>query len=113
MWARMLVAPGGATLANFDVIPVAVDVQVRKVTEYLGVTDTGGVDLEAARGPIQAAWRTGASEVVGPPGLAGTTAFLDPILWFFAKWGCSFCEARDQRPPISPACEHCRYPARR
>lgn len=40
MWIRMLAAPGGATISRLELLPVAVDVQVRKVTEYLGVTRT-------------------------------------------------------------------------
>lgn len=112
MWARMLVAPGAAHLANLNRVPVAVDVQVRKVTEYLGVTDTGGADLEGVRREIQAAWASRASEVQGPPGLAGTTAFLDPILWFFGKWGCTHCESVGARRPISTACAVCRFPDR-
>jgi hypothetical protein len=108
----MLVAPGGATLTNLEVVPVAVDVQVRKVTEYLGVTDTGSLELESARALIQDAWRSRADEVNGPPGLAGTAAFLDPILWFFAKWGCSHCERVAERVPISQACASCRFPRR-
>jgi hypothetical protein len=45
MWIRMLVYPSRAGITSMYAIPVAVDVQVRKVTEYLGVTDTGGSDL--------------------------------------------------------------------
>jgi hypothetical protein len=116
MWTRMLVAPGGASLSNLEVVPVAVDVQVRKVTEYLGVTDTGDRDLEDVRRPIQEAWGHRASEVVAPsdqPGLARTSAFLDPILWFFAKWGCSHCEAMKQKRPISDVCRlYCRFPSK-
>lgn len=33
MWVRMLAHPGGVRVENLDVVPVAVDVQVRKVTE--------------------------------------------------------------------------------
>jgi hypothetical protein len=41
LWIRELAYPGGADLTELEAIEVAVDVQVRKVTEYLGVTDTG------------------------------------------------------------------------
>lgn len=42
MWVRMLAYPGGAEITSLEVLPVAVDVQVRKVTEYLGVAETLG-----------------------------------------------------------------------
>jgi hypothetical protein len=47
------VHPGDATIANLEILPVAVDVQVRKVTEYLGVTMTRGLGLDDARPLIQ------------------------------------------------------------
>ena len=40
MWVRMMAAPGRAVISHMETIPVAVDVQVRRVTENLGVTDT-------------------------------------------------------------------------
>ncbi len=42
MWIRMLVAPGGAKIDNIEVIPVAVDVHVRRVTGNLGVLGAQG-----------------------------------------------------------------------
>jgi hypothetical protein len=109
MWVRMMAVPGGARVSGLEVLPVAVDVQVRKVTEYLGLTDTAGQDLDKARPVIQDAWRAAlrAHPAVGPPELEGTAAALDPALWFFAKWGCSHCERARQRQPISPVCDHC------
>ena len=53
LWVRLLAYPGGATISSLEVVPVAVDVQVRKVTEYLGVTETAGLDLEDVRATIQ------------------------------------------------------------
>jgi hypothetical protein len=112
MWVRMLAHPGEATLTSLEVVPVAVDVQVRKVTEYLGVTATEGLDLEAARPVIQSAWENDIRQngAVGPPGLEGTAAALDPALWFYGKWGCTFCERAGRRLPISHACARCRFP---
>jgi hypothetical protein len=110
MWVRLLVVPGGARITNLKVLKVAVDVQVRKVTEYLGVTDTGGHSLEKVRGVIQDAWEAQANEVVGPNEIEGTAAGLDPALWFMGKWGCTFCERWKRKAPISRACEHCRFP---
>lgn len=114
MWVRMLAHPGGGTIRSIDVLPVAVDVQVRKITEYLAVTDTGGLDLDAARPIIQAAWAGDVSEngAEGPPALDGTAAALDPALWFWAKWGCTRCERAGERLPIAGPCEACRYPTR-
>jgi hypothetical protein len=109
MWVRMLADPGAAQVENMAVLPVAVDVQVRKVTEYLGITQTAGQELEAARGEIQQAWRALADAAVGSPVLAGTCAALDPALWFFGRWGCTFCERTRRRMPISTACTACRY----
>ena len=107
MWVRMLVEPGGAALDELRILPVAVDVQVRKVTEYLGIADTRDIDLEAARPVIQEAWQRLASDAVGPASLSGTTAALDPALWFFAKWGCTFCERAKRKMPIHSVCEAC------
>jgi len=111
MWVRMLAVPGGARITGLETLFVAVDVQVRKVTEYLGVTATHGQDLERARRLIQETWaadvqRYGAE---GPPTIANTAAALDPALWFFAKWGCTFCERAGRRVPISEICEECRF----
>jgi len=109
MWLRMLVAPGKAMIRNAHSIPVAVDVQVRKVTEYLGISNTQGMALDAARPIIQQAWKVGAEAAVGPSGIAGTAAAIDPAVWFFGKWGCTFCERARKRMPISPLCDHCRF----
>jgi hypothetical protein len=115
MWVRMLAHPGGAAITSLEVLPVAVDVQVRKVTEYLGVTATEGLDLEAARPLIQGAWDADVHEngAVGPPGLDGTAAALDPALWFYGKWGCSYCERAGRKMPISRVCGRCRWPEAR
>jgi len=112
MWVRLLAAPGGAAITGLDQLPVAVDVQVRRVSEYLGVAETGGMALEKARPLIQQAWRTASDEAIGPTGISGTGAALDPALWFFGKWGCSFCEQERRRIPISEICERCLYSGR-
>ena len=112
MWVRIMANPGGAAIRRMETIPVAVDVQVRRATENLGVTDTRGLDLEDAKPEIQDAWRTAvrAAQVGGPAGIAGTCAALDPALWFFGKYGCSHCEQLRRRVPISRACDNCRLP---
>lgn len=61
MWVRMLAVPGRANVSSLELLPVAVDVQVRRVTEKLGVTDTAGVDLEACRSRIQRCGRPASS----------------------------------------------------
>ncbi len=111
MWVRMLAYPGGASITSLETLPVAVDVQVRKVTEYLGVTETHGQDLQLARSLIQAKWAEdvrlhGAD---GPASLSGTPAALDPALWFYAKWGCTRCERAGRRLPIADICQECRF----
>lgn len=112
MWIRLLACPGNARIASLEVVPVAVDVQVRKITEYLGVTDTGGLSLDDARPVIAEAWARDVMEhgSAGPSGLSDTSAALDPALWFYAKWGCTFCLRARRRLPISPVWERCRYP---
>ena len=112
MWVRIMANPGGAAIRRMETIPVAVDVQVRRVTENLGVTDTQDLELEDAKPVIQDAWREAvrAARFGGPAGIAGTCAALDPALWIFGKHGCSHCEKIDRRVPISGACENCRLP---
>ncbi len=111
MWVRMLAEPGSASITSLDALPVAVDVQVRKVTENLGLTATAGWDLERARPVIQDAWAADltAEGAEGPPALAGTAAALDPALWFFGKWGCTRCEQAGQLMPIAEVCDLCTF----
>jgi len=111
MLVRMLVFPGGAEITSLDGLPVAVDVQVRKVTEYLGVSDTYGMELEKVRRTIQQIWAVDVEEsgAEGPPSLEGTPAALDPALWFFGKWGCTYCERTGRKMPITDVCEACRF----
>lgn len=109
MWVRMLADPGEAKISNIGVLPVAVDVQVRKVTEYLGLTQTAGRPLEAVRREIQDVWMATAPAAVGPPALVGTSAALDPAIWFFGSLGCTQCERARKRVPISSVCANCRY----
>lgn len=111
MWVRMLAYPGGAFITSLDTLPVAVDVQVRKVTEYLGLTDTHGRDLERVRRLIQEAWATDVRHygAEGPDPIAGSPAALDPALWFYGKWGCTRCERAGRKLPISRICQECRF----
>ena len=115
LWIRLLAHPGGAQIASLDSVPVAVDVQVRKVTEYLGVTDTGGLPLDDVRAAIQETWArdVAAHGAAGPDGLEGTAGALDPALWFYAKWGCTYCFQANRKLPISPLCDECRFPSTR
>jgi len=110
MWVRMLAVPGDATIRNLEAVPVAVDVNVRKVTENLGIAHTQDRPLEEVRNMIQDAWRRGAPRARGPGPLQGTSATADPAIWFFGKWGCSFCERSGHRAPISEVCQRCRLP---
>ena len=109
MWVRIMAAPGGAVISNMESIPVAVDVQVRRVTENLGVTDTRGLPLRRVKRRIQSAWQeaVSAAHFGGPDQIAGTSAALDPALWLFGARGCSVCENQNHRIPISKACDSC------
>lgn len=109
MWVRILAFPGGATIANLDVLPVSVDVQVIRATRRLGVTDAGGLSEGSARREVQRCWREEVekSGTIGPPGLEDTCAALDPALWFWGKWGCSVCEQAGTQMPIGEPCVEC------
>ena len=109
MWVRMMVSPGRAVIDRIETIPVAVDVQVRRVTENLGVTATCGVSLRKAKPVIHQAWMDAVSEADfgGPPGIAGTCAALDPALWFFGRHGCGHCEKAGRKLRFGRACDHC------
>lgn len=110
MWVRMMAWPGGAAITRLETLPVAVDTQVKKVTEYLGVTNTSAFAVSAAKPTIQATWQAEADAAVGPDSLAGTAAALDPALWFFGKWGCTYCERVGRRSPINAVCSSvCTY----
>ena len=108
MWVRMLTAPGGAKINNMDIIPVAVDTHVRRVTGNLGVLDTRNMSEGEARRRVQDAWRVAvaSTRIGGPPAIADTCAALDPALWAFGKFGCSHSERTAQLVPISDKCEH-------
>lgn len=86
-------------------------VHVRRVTEYLGVTNTRMEELENVREKIQQSWakdvRKHGSE--GPGLLADTSSAVDPALWFFGKWGCSHCEDSRRRIPVASVCDECRF----
>ncbi len=47
------------------------------------------------------------TKIGGPERIAGTSAALDPVLWFYGKYGCSYCEKAGKRVPIGSACGHC------
>ena len=89
MWVRMMAEPGGARIGSMDVVPVAVDTHVRRITECLRVTDTRRLSMEKARPTIQRFWEkaVGAVDIGGPARIAGTCAALDPALWYFGKNG--------------------------
>ena len=114
MWVRMLAAPGGARIDDIDIIPVAVDKHVRRVTGNLGVVDTRDMSEGEARQVIQDTWRAAVAKtrIGGPPGIADTCAALDPALWFFGKHGCSHCERVGRILPIGRACDHCQLRTR-
>jgi hypothetical protein len=111
LWIRELALPGNAQIASLDTLDVAVDVQVKKVTENLGMLPTCGYEIEEVRQLIQDVWRADVRKngAAGPDPLLNTAAALDPALWFFGKWGCTFCAQWHGRSPISPLCAGCSW----
>lgn len=112
MWMRILANPGKAKIDRIDIIPVAVDIHICRVTENLGVTGRQRLDATKDRGIIQSVWRdaVATAKIGGPSGIRDTCAALDPALWYFGKFGCSHCKKVGQRVPISRACGHCQFP---
>ena len=109
MWVRMMANPGQARICRIETIPVAVDVQVRRVTENVGVAATCGLPLRKAKRLIQKAWMNAVSEadIAGPDRIAGTCAALDPALWFFGRHGCGHCEKAEKKVRFGRACDFC------
>ena len=109
MWVRIMAWPGGAEIKHMEKVPVAVDIQVRRATENLGIAETKGLKLREAKPLIQRACRDAVAkaDIGGPLEIAGTSAALDPALWFYGKYGCSYCEKSGKQKPIGRACFHC------
>ena len=109
VWVRIMADPGGAKIEHIEKVPVAVDVQVRRATENLGIANTRGLGLEEAKPIIQSACYEAVAQtnIGGPPRIVGTSAALDPVLWFYGKYGCSHCEKAGRKMHISRACKHC------
>ena len=114
MWIRIMANPGAARIERIAKVPVAVDTHVRRVTRNLGIVD-GSLEGATGKRMVQSAWREAvmAGDIGGPSGIAGTSAALDPALWFFGKYGCSHCEANGRSVPIGRACRACRFSSRR
>ena len=108
MWIRMLAAPGGANIKNMNIIPVAVDTHIRRVTGRLGVLDTRNMSEGEARYRIQQVWQDAVDviRIGGPPEIANTCAALDPALWAFGKFACRHWEKTAQLVPIKGTCDH-------
>ena len=109
MWVRIMADPGGAEIESIEKVPVAVDVQVRRATENLGIADTRGLKLRKAKPIIQKACyeAVAQTDIGGPDRIAGTSAALDPVLWFYGKYGCSHCERAGKQMHIGRACNYC------
>ena len=109
MWVRIIANPGAARIEQVAKIPVAVDTHVRRVTRNLGVVGAAGDGVTGKR-IIQSAWSDAvkAGNIGGPSGISGTSAALDPALWYFGKYGCSHCETNARQVPIGRACRACR-----
>lgn len=109
MWIRMMANPGRAVIDRIETIAVAVDVQVRRATESLGVATTHGLPPRKAKRVIQQTWKNAVSEadIAGPAGIEGTCAALDPALWFFGRHGCGHCKKVDEKVSFGRACDFC------
>jgi hypothetical protein len=109
MWIRMLAFPGGANITGIEIIPVAVDTHVQRVTEMLGLVQPHKLD-DAHRAAIQAVWFRAAKEAGGygaPREIDGTAAGIDPALWALGRKGCTRCEAARRKIPVGPVCQMC------
>ena len=73
-------------------------------------TFTDGITLESGTLDLTAT----NSSVINFTGTSGEVEFtpgaLDPALWFYAKWGCTFCQHAGAKLPISAVCAGCRFP---
>ena len=109
MWIRMMVNPGRARIDRIEAVPVAVDVQVRRATENLGVTATRDLPLRRAKPVIHETWMSAVAEadIGGPSGISGTCSALDPALWFFGKHGCGHCKKAGKKVRFGRACDFC------
>lgn len=109
MWVRIMADPGRAKIERIEKVPVAVDVQVRRATENLGIANTRGLKLREAKPIIQSACHEAVdqTDIGGPSRIAGTSAALDPVLWFYGKYGCSHCEKAGKQMHIGRACNYC------
>lgn len=77
---RDLAIQGEAILTNLNQLPVAVEVPIRKPTEYRSIIDTGCLEVGEAGSRIQRARLGVENGAVGPGTLASTYAALDPAL---------------------------------
>ena len=110
MWVRMLVFPGGARITGMEVIPVAVDTHVQRVTEMLGLVAVQALDGRH-RTRIQRVWFDAvrlAGRYEGPPGIDGTAAGIDPALWALGRTGLLPLRAGTPQDPgwadLQPVC---------
>lgn len=112
MWISIMADPcqGGARISRIDAVPVAVDVHVKRVTEYLGLASTQGLSIAKATPIIQKIWKDAVktADIGGPPGIRGTCAALDQALWAFGRDGCSICNIQNCGCPLhDDVCDHC------
>jgi hypothetical protein len=109
MWVRMLAYPGGAAIGGLEVIPVAVDTHVQRVTEMLGLVAPRDLD-DSHRRRIQSVWFEAVADAGAfgaPAGIDGTAAGLDPALWALGKEGCSRCERAGGKVSVGAICDLC------
>ena len=100
---------GEAAISGLEVIPVAVDTHVQRVTEMLGLAEPRNLD-DSHRARIQAIWFEAVAQAGSfgaPDGIEGTAAGLDPALWALGKEGCSRCEKSARKIPVGSICDPC------
>ncbi len=101
--------PGSADVRGIEVIPVAVDTHVQRVTEMLGLVPVRELNGRH-RQEIQDVWFDGvgmSGPFGGPESIDGTAAALDPVLWVLGKNGCSQCEKAGRKIGIGSICQLC------
>jgi len=101
-------------IGNRHELRVAVDVHVRRISRYLGLTDPAAKTItDTVRQEIQDAWdrdiRDGGAFCPMWP-LVNTAGALDPALWAIGKYGCkATCEKGGEKTRIADFCSTCRF----
>lgn len=109
-WIRMLIHPGGASIAGIEELPFVVDEDIRRATHFLGLSTAASGPASDPRPAIAALWREASATATlpGPGALGGTALALEQALAFHGRVGCRWCKTKLTIEPITPACEGCK-----